>query len=61
MYFHYLNAKFDKIRVRRQLTPEGIIRLPAFQEFNHVITQTQVFQAFLYGSFHAPHPSLSDW
>ena len=31
-----------KIRVRRQFTQEGIIHQPAFQKFNHIITQMQV-------------------
>lgn len=32
----------EKIRLRRQLTQEGIIHHPAFQKFNHIITQMQV-------------------
>ena len=31
-----------EVRVRRQLTQEGIIHPPAFQQFNHIITQMQV-------------------
>ena len=45
-YAVYIDFKVShepgKIRVRRQFTQEGIIHQPAFQKFNHIITQTQV-------------------
>ena len=40
-----------KIRVYCQFTQEGIIYQPTFQEFNHIITQTQVCKISVLGDF----------
>jgi hypothetical protein len=42
--------------VRRQLTQQGIVYPPAFQQVNHFITQTQVCKIGVWVIFHFRQP-----
>ena len=48
----YVGQQFYKIRVRRQFAQQRIIHLPAFQQVNHSVTQTQVCKIGVWETLH---------
>jgi len=48
--------QLDKIRVRRQFAQQSIVHLPAFQQVNHSVTQTQVCKISVWVTLHFRQP-----